>query len=108
MRGVPRSSVGKASVCNVGRPGFNSWVRKFPWRRKRHPTLVFLPGESHGQRSLAGYSSWAHKSQTQLSAIFLSFFLSFLKQIKVRDICHTESGITRDEQALLRVSGPEN
>ena len=33
-----------------------SWVRKIPWGRKWHPTLVFLPGESHGQRSLAGYS----------------------------------------------------
>ena len=28
------------------------------------PTPVFLPGESHGQRSLAGYSPWGHKSQT--------------------------------------------
>ena len=32
----------------------------FPWRRKWQPTPVFLPGESHGQRSLAGYSPWGH------------------------------------------------
>ena len=32
-----------------------------PWRRKRQPTPVFLPGESHGQRSLAGCSPWGHK-----------------------------------------------
>ena len=32
----------------------NPWVRKFPWRRKWQPTPVFLPGKSHGQRSLAG------------------------------------------------------
>ena len=31
------------------------------WRRKWQPTSVFLPGESKGQRSLAGYSSWGHK-----------------------------------------------
>ena len=31
---------------------------KIPWRRKWQPTPVFLPGESHGQRSLVGYSSW--------------------------------------------------
>ena len=37
---------------------FNPWVRKIPWRRKWQPTPVFLPGESHGQRSLAGYSPW--------------------------------------------------
>ena len=36
----------------------------------RQPTPVFLPGESHGQRSLVGYSSWDRKSWTQLSAIF--------------------------------------
>ena len=35
--------------------------RKIPWRRKWQPTPVFLPGESHGQRSLAGYSPRGHK-----------------------------------------------
>ena len=42
------------------RPRLDSWVRKIPWRRKWQPTPVFLPGESHGQRSLAGYSPWGH------------------------------------------------
>ena len=37
------------------RHGFNAWIRKIPWRRAQRPTPVFLPGESHGQRSLAGY-----------------------------------------------------
>ena len=37
------------------------WVGKIPWRRAWQPTLVFLPGESHGQRSLAGYSPWSRK-----------------------------------------------
>ena len=32
-----------------------------PWRRAWQPTPVFLPGESHGQRSLAGYSPWGRK-----------------------------------------------
>ena len=40
--------------CN--RLGFHPWVGKIPWRRAWQPTPVFLPGESHGQRSLAGYS----------------------------------------------------
>ena len=43
------------------RPGFNPWVRKIPWRKEWQPTLVFLPGEVHGQRSLVGYSPWGHK-----------------------------------------------
>ena len=49
----------KEPACQHRRPkrrGFNSWVRKIPWSRARQPTPVFLPGESHGQRSLTGYS----------------------------------------------------
>ena len=37
---------------------FDPWVRKIPWRKAKQPTPVFLPGASHGQRSLAGYSPW--------------------------------------------------
>ena len=36
---------------------FDPWVGKIPWRRAWQPTPVFLPGESHGQRSLVGYGS---------------------------------------------------
>ena len=42
-------------------PEFNPWVRKIPWRKEWQPTPVFLPGESHGQRSLVGYSPWGRK-----------------------------------------------
>ena len=41
------------------RPGFHPWVGKTPWRRKWQPTPVLLLGESHGQRSLEGYSPWS-------------------------------------------------
>ena len=68
----------KASGCNVGDlgsiPGFDPWVRKIPWRRKRQPTPVFLPGESHGRRSLVGYSPQVAKSWTRLSRTRLSNF----------------------------------
>jgi len=37
---------------------FDPWVRKISWRRKWHSTPIFLPGESHRQRSLEGYNSW--------------------------------------------------
>ena len=40
---------------------FDTWVGKIPWRRKWQPILVFLPEQSHGQRSLAGYSPWGCK-----------------------------------------------
>ena len=42
---------------------FNPCVRKIPWRRKWQPTPVFLLGESHGQRSLVGYSPWGHNKR---------------------------------------------
>ena len=40
---------------------FSPWVGKIFWRREWQPTPVFLPGESHGQRSLAGYGPWGLK-----------------------------------------------
>ena len=46
------------------RPEFDPWVRKIPWRRKWQPAPVFLPGESHAQRSLVGYSPWGQKELT--------------------------------------------
>ena len=57
--GLPRWHSGKKSACQCRRCkrcGFNPWVGKIPCRRAQQPTLVFLPGESHRQRSLAGYS----------------------------------------------------
>ena len=48
------------SAGNV-RLRFHPWVREIPWRRKWQPTPVVLPGKSHGQRSLVGYSPWCHK-----------------------------------------------
>ena len=45
-----------ASAEDVKRHGFDPWVVKIPWRRTLQATPVFLPGKSHGQRNLAGYS----------------------------------------------------
>ena len=50
----------KIHYCICRRPGFDSWVKKISWRREWLPTLVFLPGEFHGQRSLVSYSPWGH------------------------------------------------
>ena len=63
--GFPSGSDGKESACNAGDlssiPGFDSWVGKNLWRRKWQPTPVLLPGKSHGQRTLVGYSLWGGK-----------------------------------------------
>ena len=52
---------GKEPACQCRRQGFSPWVGKIPWRRKWQPTPGFLPGEPHGQMSLAGYSPWSHR-----------------------------------------------
>ena len=49
---------GKDSACQCWRPGFDLWVGKTAWRRKRLPAPVYLPGNLHGQRSLEGYIPW--------------------------------------------------
>ena len=48
-------------ILSVERRGFDSSVRKIPWRRKWQPTPVFLPGKAHEQKSLVGYSPWGRK-----------------------------------------------
>ena len=47
--------------------GFDPWVEKIPWRMKWQPSPVFLPGEFHGQRSLAGYSHGVAKESDMTS-----------------------------------------
>ena len=61
---LPRWLSGKESACQCRRwrgLSFDPWVRKIPWSRRRQVTPVFLPGKSHGQGSLAGYSLWGPK-----------------------------------------------
>ena len=59
----PGGASGKEPVCQCRRfkrCGFDPGVWKIPWRRKWQPSPIFLPGESHGQRSLMSYSPWGH------------------------------------------------
>ena len=56
---VVKNPLANAARCKTC--GFDPWVRKLPWRRAWPPTSVFLSGESHGQRSLAGFSPQSHK-----------------------------------------------
>ena len=58
---LPRWLSGKESVCQCGRRGFHPWMEKIPWRSKWQRTPAFLPGKSHGHRSLAGYSPWGRR-----------------------------------------------
>ena len=69
--GFPHSASGKESACQCRRHKkceFDPWVRKIPWRWACQPTPVFLSGEPHGQRSLAGYSSQGPKESDTTEA----------------------------------------
>ena len=66
----PSDTRGKEPICQWRRHRlkFDCWVRTIPWRRAQQPTPVFLPGESHGQRSLVGYSPWGCKQSDTTEA----------------------------------------
>ena len=90
-RGFSGGASGKEPTCQCRRHkrcGFSPWIGKIPWKRARQPTPVFLPGESHGQRSLSGYSPWDHyESDTTKhahiwvnTAFFLCTVILFIKK----------------------------
>ena len=60
----------KASAYNAGDPGSDPWVGKIPWRRKWQSTPGLLPGKSHGQRSLVGYSPWGLKESDTTEPLY--------------------------------------
>ena len=71
-RDFPGSASGKELACQSRRCktlGFNPWVKEIPWRRAWQPTPVFLPGESHGQKGLVGYSPEGYKEWDVTEAV---------------------------------------
>ena len=67
--GFPRWCSGEESASQCRRHkrhGFDSWVRKIPWRRKWQPPRIFLLGKSHAQRSLGGCNPWGRKESDML------------------------------------------
>ena len=84
--GFPSGSVGKESIClrfrRHRRCRFDPWARKIPQRRKWQPTPVFLPGKSHGWRSLVDHNPMGHKEsnmpERQKKKSKHSFWLSWL------------------------------
>ena len=82
--GFPGDSDSKETARK--RPGFHPWVRKIPWSREWQPAPVFLPGEFHGQRSLAGHSPWGHKELDRTERLTLS--LPILIKLTSKAICN--------------------
>ena len=90
--GFPGDSDGKEYACNVGDPG------SIPaWRREWQPTMVFLPGEFHGQRSLEGYSPRGHKEldttkATNTMNLPLYYERHTLLHLFLTTICEVDTG----------------
>ena len=70
-------SADKESACKEGRPGFDPWVGKIPWRREGLPTPVFWPGEFHGP-----YSSWGCKESDMTERLTFNIKSKTLRQKK--------------------------
>ena len=67
--GLPWWLSDEESACQCRRRRFDPWIGRIPWRRKWQPTPGFLPGKSHGQRSLSGHSPWGPKRVRHHSVI---------------------------------------
>ena len=90
---IPGGSDGKIVCLKCWRSGFNPRVRKIPWRRKRQPTPVLLPGKFHGWRDLVGYSPWDHTELGRTerlcshfhctSSIMIFSLLSLVEQVQL-------------------------
>ena len=97
-----------AAVCSwerslqCRRPEFDPWVGKIPLRREWQHSPVFLPGEFHGQRSLAGYSPWGCKDWDMTERLILSLLFclpsqdDLTKKSLKNHLCHVRVQATRN------------
>ena len=84
---VSHGSEDKESCLQCWRPRLDPWVRKILRIKERVPTPVFLPGEPHGQRSLAGYSPWGRKESDTTERLTLLASDRGSRNRRVRTAC---------------------
>ena len=102
-QGVSQGYNSHLRIClQCRRSRFCPWVRKILWRREWQPTPVFLLGELHGQRSLAGYSPWGGKKSDMTEWLTHTHFFTVLSTVlwhwtyyplndkEVSDLAHSE------------------
>ena len=92
--GFPGGTSGQDPACQckrLQRCSFDPWVGKIPWRREWQPTPAYLPGKSHEQRSLAGYSPCNHKEsdRTEVTGLSTPEGNPVLPQFDVSPVRHT-------------------
>ena len=90
-KGFQGSTSGQEPACQCRRHKrsmFDPWAGKILWKRAWQPTLVFLPGESHRQRNLAGFCPWGHKGSATTEWVSLHFKVRLSHFSRVR-LCAT-------------------
>ena len=70
-----------ANAGDIKEATSNPGSGRFPWRRACQPSPVFLPGESHGQRSLAGYSPWGCKELDMTEQLIHTHIQNIIKKL---------------------------
>ena len=93
-----------AHAGNTGDTGSFPWCGKSPWRGKWKPTLVFLPGKFHGQRSLAGYSLWGHK---ELDATKHTCFYSHIWSLRIENLRYSREWHEKENREFMFSYVPE-
>ena len=93
---------GKESIYNCRTPRFDPWVRKIPWRREWQPTLVYLPGESHGRR----YSPCGHKESDMTKRLTLSVSSSQRQTLRLSEDSLLREGASREWRLIQPLKAP--
>ena len=76
-----------ANAGDIETQGFSPCVEKILWRRDWLPISVFLPGESHGQMSLVGYSPWGHKELDTTEQLTQQHVIYYLVKFNCFMVC---------------------
>ena len=103
----PGGSNNKQFSCNSGDLSSVPGLEDLPWTREWQPTPIFLPGESHGQRSLVDYSPWGLKESDMTERLTHTPIYSSGEELKHREIkqpaqgCGGRTGVTAGTLALL-------
>ena len=107
--GFPGGSDGKESTCNAGDLSLIPGSERSPWSGEWVLTPVFLPGESHGQRSLVSYRPCGHKEldTTEQHIGFILYHLDLRSEINISLISGTKKLVARVRPSVLTDSREE-
>ena len=103
----PGGTDSKESACHVGGKGLIPGSGRFPWSRKQQPAPIFLPGKFHGQRSLAGYSSWGRKESDMTDPVRTRAHTHMHSHMHMHTHTHTHTSCSHHQGYLaIRAATP--